>query len=105
MDACRGVVGVRRGSAYERPLDLSDQELIRLWQLAGAIHLDPAIECSSSEAAAIALVAMVEGESRPLARRRRRPQSQRRTFSETTEERQADVHRIEREHNFPHRWD
>jgi hypothetical protein len=86
------------------PLEISDEDMIRLWILAGETYLGGKAR-SGGEAAALALVTMVEGKPRPLARRRRRPQSQRAVFTETPEQRLADVHRIERQHDFPHRWD
>ena len=85
------------------PLNMTDEELIRLWQIAGKTYLDGSAR-SSGEAAALALVSLVEGRTRPLARTRRRPQSQRTTFPETPEDRHADVFRIQQRHDFPHPW-
>jgi hypothetical protein len=89
---------------HRLPLEMSDEDMIRLWRRAGEACLRDDVR-SGSEAAAVAFVTMIEGEPRPLARRRRRPQSQRPAFGETSEQRLADVHRIEREHDFPHSWD
>jgi hypothetical protein len=88
---------------YRVPLQLADEELIRLWIHAGETHFSGRGR-SGSEAAALALVELVEGKPRSLARRRRRPRSRRPTFAETSEQRSADVHRIQREHSFPHEW-
>jgi hypothetical protein len=85
------------------PLEMADEDLIRLWLLAGETYRAGCAR-SGSEAAALALVRMVEGEPRPLARRRRKPKSQQQVFGKSRKQRGADVRRIEREHNFPHRW-
>jgi hypothetical protein len=89
---------------YRLPLEMADEDMIRLWLLAGEIYIEGSAR-SGSEAAALALVRTAEGRARPLVRSRRRPKSQRPTFSETAEQRRADVHRIERKHSFPHRWE
>ena len=88
---------------YRVPLDMTDEDLIRLWQVAGETYLDGSAR-SGGEAAALALVRLVEGRVRPLARTRRRPKAQWPTFHETPEERRADVFRIQRQHDFPHPW-
>jgi hypothetical protein len=88
---------------YRVPLEMADEDMIRLWLAAGETYVGRDAR-SGGEAAAMALVTMVEGRPRPVARRRRRPQAQRPVFSETPEHRLADVRRIERQHSFPHRW-
>jgi len=88
---------------YRVPLEMTDEDFVRLWQMAGETYLDGSAR-SGREAAALALVRLVEGRPRPLTRTRRRPKSQRLTFSDTPEQRHTDVLRIERLHSFPHPW-
>src|SRR5437763_8283591 len=63
--------------------------MVRLWLLGGKFLLKGKAR-SSGEAAALAAVAVIEGQQRPLARRRRRPQARRPHFAETLEERYAE---------------
>jgi hypothetical protein len=86
-----------------RPLEMSDDELIRVWVLAGRLYTRGAGR-SSGEAAALAAVAVLEHRPRSLARSRRRPQSQRPHFGKSREERQSDVLRIEESTSFPAVW-
>ncbi|MFN0152777.1 MAG: hypothetical protein ACKVUT_00175 [Gaiella sp.] len=87
-----------------RALQIGDGDLLRLWRLAGENHLNGGGR-SPGEAAALALVTIVDGTPRRLARRRRRSNAGRPVFDVTPDERRADVQRIEREHSFPHSWD
>lgn len=88
---------------YPLALEISDQDMVRLWHLAGRIYWRGDAR-SAGEAAALAAVAVLEGEERPLSRRRRRPQRSRPEFQKNPEERLADVHRIEASENFPTAW-
>jgi len=71
---------------YSAPLEMSDEQLVRVWVLAGRLYEQDEAR-SAPEAAALATVSVIEGERRPLRRKRRRPQAQRVRFEQTTEER------------------
>ena len=88
---------------YLAPLQMSDEEMVRLWGLAGELYMSGDVR-SAGEAGALAAVAIIEGEQRPLARRRRRPQAKRPRFEQTSEERLADIDRIEESGSFPDSW-
>jgi hypothetical protein len=88
---------------YPVALRLSDEETVRLWLLAGKLLLKERAR-SSGEAAALAAVAVIEGKERPLARKRRRPQADRLRFEQTSEERYAEISRIEESPRFPGKW-
>jgi hypothetical protein len=59
---------------------------------------------SAGQAGALAVVAVVEGKRRQLARTRRRPQARRPQFEKTEEERFDDIRRIEDSDSFPEVW-
>lgn len=84
-------------------LQLSDEEMVRLWLLAGGLLLKERAR-SSGEAIALAAVAVIEGNRRPLARKRRRPQANRLRFEQTPEERYAEISRIEDSPSFDEKW-
>ena len=84
-------------------LRLSDEDMVRLWLLAGRFLLKERAR-SSGEAAALAAVAVIEGKERPLARKRRRPHANRLRFEQTPEERYAEISRIEESSSFPEKW-
>src|SRR5512133_3417018 len=63
-------------SLYPIALQLSDEDMVRLWLSAGRLLLKGKAR-SSGEASALAAVALIEGKQRPLARKRRRPQVRR----------------------------
>ena len=88
---------------YPVALQLSDEDMVRLWLLAGGLLLKERAR-SSGEATALAAVAVIEGNQRPLARKRRRPQANRLRFEQTPEERYAEVSRIEDSPSFDERW-
>jgi hypothetical protein len=88
---------------YLRPLEMSDDEMIRVWVLAGRIYMRGAAR-SGGEAAALAAVATLEHRRRSLARSRRRPRAQRPHFGKSREERASDVIRIEESKSFPAVW-
>jgi hypothetical protein len=90
-------------SMYPVALRLSDEDMVRLWQLAGKLLLKERAR-STGEAAALAAVALIEGRERPLARKRRRPQAGRLRFEQTPEERYAEISRIEESPSFPEEW-
>jgi hypothetical protein len=90
-------------SLYPAALQLSDEDMVRLWLLAGRLLLKGEAR-SSGEASALAAVAVIEGKQRPLARKRRRPQARRPRFEQTPEERYAEVSRIEESESFPEKW-
>ena len=90
-------------SLYPVALRLSDEDMVRLWRLAGRLFLNDKAR-SSGEAAALAAVAVIEGKHRPLARKRRRPQASRLRFEQTPEERYAEISRIEDGESFPEKW-
>jgi hypothetical protein len=90
-------------SVYPVALRLSDEEMVRLWLLAGKLLLKERAR-SSGDAAALAAVAVIEGKERPLARQRRRPQAKRLRFEQTPEERYAEISRIEESPSFPRKW-
>src|SRR5437764_13490042 len=90
-------------SLYPAALQLSDDDMVRLWLLGGKLLLKGKAR-SSGEAAALAAVAVIEGQQRPLARRRRRPQAKRPHFAKTPEERYAEIARIEESGSFPEKY-
>jgi hypothetical protein len=90
-------------SLYPVALHLSDEDMVRLWLLAGRLLLKERAR-SSGEAAALAAVAVIEGNQRPLARRRRRPLGNRLRFEQTPEERYAEISRIEESASFNEKW-
>ena len=88
---------------YPVALQLSDEDMVRLWLIAGGLLLKERAR-SSGEASALAAVAVIEGRQRPLARKRRRPQANRLRFEQTPEERYAEISRIEDSPSFDERW-
>ena len=90
-------------SLYPVALQLSDEDMVRLWLLAGGLLLKERAR-SSGEATALAAVAVIEGSQRPLARKRRRPQPNRLRFEQTPEERYAEISRIEDSPSFDEKW-
>ena len=90
-------------SLYPAALQLSDEDMVRLWRLAGRLLLNDKARFSG-EAAALAAVAVIEGKQRPLARKRRRPRAGRLRFEQTPEERYAEISRIEDSGSFPEKW-
>jgi hypothetical protein len=84
-------------------LDLSDEDMVRVWRLAGRLYMDD-VARSAGQAAALAAVSVLEGRRRPLARKRRRPGRDRLHFPQTIEERVDEVHRIEDSESFPPSW-
>jgi hypothetical protein len=90
-------------SLYPVALQLSDEDMVRLWLLAGRLLLKEKAR-SSGEASALAAVAVIEGRQRPLARKRRRPQATRLGFEQTPEERYAEISRIEDSPSFDEKW-
>ena len=90
-------------SLYPVALQLSDEDMVRLWLLAGGLLLKERAR-SSGEATALAAVAVIEGNQRPLARKRRRPQPNRLRFEQTPEERYAEISRIEDGPSFDEKW-
>ena len=85
---------------YLRALEISDEEMIRVWTHAGKLHTKGEAR-STGEAAAMAAVKILEGKQRPLARTRRRPQAQRPRFGQTPEDRYSDIDGIEQRKRFP----
>jgi hypothetical protein len=90
-------------SLYPVALQLSDEEMVRLWLLAGGLLLSERAR-SSGEATALAAVAVIEGNQRPLARKRRRPRANSLRFEQTPEERYAEISRIEDGPSFDEKW-
>ena len=90
-------------SLYPVALQLSDEDMVRLWLLAGGLLVKERAR-SSGEATALAAVAVIEGNQRPLARKRRRPQPNRLRFEQTPEERYAEISRIEDSPSFDEKW-
>ena len=84
-------------------IDLSDEDMMRVWRRAGGMYLNGDAR-SAGEAAALAAVSILERRERPLERKRRRPQRERPDFQRTLEERLDDVHRIEDSESFPASW-
>src|SRR6476646_4367100 len=82
-------------------LQLSDEDMVRLWLVAGGLLLKERAR-SSGEATALAAVAVIEGNQRPLVRKRRRRQADRLRFQQTPEERYAEISRIE--DSFDEKW-
>ena len=90
-------------SLYPVALQLSDEDMVRLWLLAGGLLVKERAR-SSGEATALAAVVVIEGNQRPLARKRRRPQPNRLRFEQTPEERYAEISRIEDSPSFDEKW-
>jgi hypothetical protein len=90
-------------SLYPVALQLSDEDMVRLWLLAGGLLLKERAR-SSGEATALAAVAVIEDNQRPLARKRRRPQPNRVRFEQTPEDRYAEISRIEDSPSFDEKW-
>lgn len=90
-------------SLYPVALQLSDEDMVRLWLLAGGLLLKERAR-SSGEATALAAVAVIEGNQRPLARKRRRPRADGLRFEQTPEERYAEISRIEDSPSFDEKW-
>ena len=90
-------------SLYPVALRLPDEDMVRLWLLAGGFLLKERAR-SSGEATALAAVAVIEGKQRPLARKRRRRQANRLRFEQTSEERYSEISRIEESSSFSDRW-
>jgi hypothetical protein len=90
-------------SLYPAALKLSDEDMVRLWLLAGELLLKERAR-SSSEATALAAVAVIEGNQRPLTPKRRRPLANRLRFEQTPEERYAEISRIEESASFSEKW-
>jgi hypothetical protein len=88
---------------YLTPLEMSDEQLVAVWELAGKLYMKEEAR-SAGEAGVLAAVAVIEGKRRPLARKRRRPQSQRPKFEATLEERLEDVSRVEESESYPEAW-
>ena len=90
-------------SSSSAALELSDEDMVRLWLLGGKLLLKEQAR-SSGEAAALAAVAVIEGKQRPLARKRRRPQARRLRFHKTPEDRYGDISRVEDSAAFDETW-
>jgi len=90
-------------SLYPVALRLSDEDMVRLWLLAGGLLVKERAR-SSGEETALAAVVVIEGNQRPLARKRRRPQADRLRFEQTPEERYAEISRIEDSPSFDEKW-
>jgi hypothetical protein len=90
-------------SLHPAALQLSDEDMVRLWHVAGRLLLKGKAR-SSGEASALAAVVLIEGKQRPLARKRRRPQAMRPRFEQTPDERYAEISRIEESESFPEKW-
>jgi len=90
-------------SVHPAALQLSDEDMVRVWLLAGELLLKERAR-SSGVAAAEAAVAVIEGKQRPLARRRRRAQARRLRFDQTPEDRYAEISRIEESAAFSDKW-
>jgi hypothetical protein len=90
-------------SLYPEPLRMDDEEMIRVWVLAGRLSLHEKAR-SSGEAAALAAIEVIEGRRRRLARTRRRRQADRPNFHRTPEERYAEINRVEESESFPQTW-
>ena len=90
-------------SLYPVALRLSDEDMVRLWLLAGGLLVKERAR-SSGEATALAAIVVIDGNQRPLARKRRRPQADRLRFEQTPEERYAEISRIEDSPSFDEKW-
>ena len=90
-------------SLYPVALRLSDEDMVRLWLLAGGLLLKERAR-GRLFLTALAAVAVIEGNQRPLARKRRRPQANRLRFEQTPEERYAEISRIEDSPSFDESW-
>ena len=88
---------------YLAALELSDEEMVRVWKLAGRLYMKGDAR-SAGEAAALAAVSILEGRKRPLARQRRRPKRNRPDFGRTLNERLEDIERVEDSASFPAAW-
>jgi hypothetical protein len=88
---------------YPVALELSDEDMVRLWLVAGRLLLNEKAG-TSGEAAALAAVEVIEGKRRPLARKRRRPRASRLRFEQTPEERYDEIRRIEESPTFRDEW-
>ena len=88
---------------YPVALQLSAEDMVRLWLLAGGYLLKERAR-SSGEATALAAVAVIEGDQRPLSRKRRRPQANLLRFEQTPEERYAEISRIEDSPSSDEKW-
>ena len=77
--------------------------MVNLWVRAGKALLKGDAR-SSGDAAALPAVASLRGHQRPLARKRRRPRAGRLPFDQTSEERYAEIERIEESESFPEKW-
>jgi hypothetical protein len=84
-------------------LEMSDEDVVRVWVLAGRLW-EKGKARSVGEAAALAAVSVIEGRPRPLHRKRRRPQARRLRLEQTTEERLAEIHRVEDSDAYPDTW-
>jgi hypothetical protein len=82
---------------------LSDEDMVRLWLLANGPLFEERAR-SIGEATALAAVAVIERNQRPLARKRRRRQANRLRFEQTPEERYAEIFRIEDGPSFDEKW-
>jgi hypothetical protein len=89
-------------SLYHAALRMDDEEMIRVWVLAGRLSLHGKAR-SSGEAAALAAVEVIEGR-RQLALTRRRRQAERPDVHRTPEERYAEINRVEESESFPQMW-
>jgi len=90
-------------SLYREALRLDDEQMIRVWLLAGRLSLHGKAR-SSGEAASLAAVEVMEGRRRQLTRTRRRRQADRPDFHRTPEQRYAEINRIEESESFPEMW-
>jgi hypothetical protein len=79
---------------YERALEMTDNEMLRLWKLAGRL-LWHDLARNGDEAAARAAITILEGADRPLARSRRRPRRGAPDLPATSEERFAEIQDIQ----------
>ena len=90
-------------SLYREALRLDDEQMIRVWLLAGRLSLHGKAR-SSGEAASLAAVEVIEGRRRQLTRTRRRRQADRPDFRRTPEQRYAEINRVEESESFPEMW-
>jgi len=90
-------------SLYRTALRMDDEEMIRVWVLAGRLSFHGKAR-SSGEAAALAAVEVIEGRRRQLTNTRRRRQAERPDFHRTPEERYAEIERVEESESFPQMW-
>jgi hypothetical protein len=85
---------------YLRAVDMSDEDMIRVWTRAGKLYMKGEAR-SAGEAAALAAVEILEGNQRTLARSRRRPRAQRPWFGKTPEDRQNDIYDVAERKRLP----